>query len=335
MSVNFSWPIYGHPKQIHFLQESLRQNKLANTYLFYGAKGLGKKLISRYFAASLFCTHPEVKPCNKCQTCRQVKNGTWPNFYSLGKNREDLSAENVKEFLAKLSLTAADGGYKLVIIQGVENINMFSANAMLKVLEEPPKNTTIILIADRINNLPSTVISRCQLLKFQPLDKKSMQSWLENFDFKEEEKQTILNLSFGKPGLALEFIEDKLVNLKTDYDFLIKLLSGDTFSSLQTLDHWFTALKKEYPHYKIYELGEKTAHHLDLLELILRDILWIKLSRQPANILYQETLTKLANQYNPAIILKNFLAIDKIKRQLKNNVSPLVLWENLILGFKI
>jgi DNA polymerase-3 subunit delta' len=303
--------------------------------LFYGAKGLGKKLIARYFVSSLFCEHLEVKPCNKCRTCKQVSQGTFPNFYTLGKNREDLSAENIKEFLAKLSLTAADGGNKLVIIQGVENINLFSANALLKTLEEPPKNTTIILIADRINNLPSTVISRCQLLKFQPLDKKSMQSWLENFDFGEEEKQTILNLSFGKPGLALEFIEDKLAGFKIDCDFLIKLLSSDTLSSLQTMDHWFTALKKEYPHYKIYELGAKTAKHLDLLELILRDILWIKLSRQPVNVLYQEVLTKLANQYSSATILKNFLAIDKIKRQLKNNVSPLMLWEKLILDFKI
>jgi len=67
----------------------------------------------------------------------------------------------------------------------------------------------------------------------------------------------------------------------------------------------------------------------------LRDILWIKLSRQPVNVLYQEVLTKLANQYSSATILKNFLAIDKIKRQLKNNVSPLMLWEKLILDFKI
>jgi DNA polymerase III subunit delta' len=334
MSVNFSWPIYGHQQQISFLQESIRQHKLANTYLFYGPRGLGKKLVAYNFAKSLFCQAEDNKPCQKCDACQQINKGVFADLHILGKDQDELSADHIKEFLARLSLTSSSGGHKLAIIQKVDKINLFSANALLKTLEEPPKNTTIILVADQINNLPATVISRCQLLKFCSLDKVAMQEWLGSFDFLAEEKNTVLNLSFGKPGLALEYMDDKLVSFKENCDFLIKLLSNDTLAALQTLDHWFTALKKAHPNYKIYELGEHTTLQLNLLELVLRDILWIKLGRQPINTIYQEQLQDLAKQYQPGILLKNLLKLNNIKKQLKNNVSPLLSWENLVLNFK-
>jgi len=129
-------------------------------------------------------------------------------------------------------------------------------------------------------------------------------------------------------------MDDKLVSFKENCDFLIKLLSNDTLAALQTLDHWFTALKKAHPNYKIYELGEHTTLQLNLLELVLRDILWIKLGRQPINTIYQEQLQDLAKQYQPGILLKNLLKLNNIKKQLKNNVSPLLSWENLVLNFK-
>jgi DNA polymerase-3 subunit delta' len=335
MSVNFTWPIYGHQQQINFLQESIRQYKLANTYLFYGPRGLGKKLVAYNFAKSLFCQHENEKPCQKCAVCQKINKGVFADLHILGKNPEDLSADNIKDFLASLSLSSSLGGHKLAIIQKVETINLFSANALLKILEEPPKNTTIILIADQINNLPATIISRCQLLKFRSLDKEAMEKWLINFDLTDEEKGTLLNLSFGKPGLALEYMEDKLESFKESCDFLIKLLGTDTLAALQTLDHWFTALKKENPSYKIYELGEHTVRYLNLLELILRDIMWIKLGRKPINIIYKDQLTVLSKQYQLSALLKNLLNLNKIKKQLKNNVSPLLLWENLVLDFKL
>ncbi|MCB9802689.1 hypothetical protein H6761_01550 [Candidatus Nomurabacteria bacterium] len=334
MSVNFSWPIYGHQKQIKFLQNSLNSSNLANAYLFYGAKGLGKKMIAHHFAMSLFCQSQEARPCQKCQICHHVDQETWQDFYSLGKNPDDLSAENIKIFLGSLSLSSATGTPKLAIIEQVEKLNLHAANALLKVIEEPPKNTTIILIADSIDYLPATVISRCQLLKFQALDKRSMAEWLDNFSLAEIEKETVLNLSFGKPGRALSFMADNLNNFKEKCDWLFKLLDSETLSALQIIDAWFGALKKENTELKVSELGEETVQYLDLLELFWRDILWSKLERKVLNVLYQKELKELAIKYSYPDILKNLLSINKIKKQLRENVSPQVLWENLALNFK-
>lgn len=339
MSVNFSWPVFGHNKQISFLQNTLKQGNLANAYLFYGAKGLGKKMIAKYFVQSLFCTE-NTKPCQNCLACLRMSKGLQQNFLYLSvlktkDDTEDTQVEQVRNFLSNLSLTSFDGGYKLAIIYAVDKLNIFSLNALLKVIEEPPKNTTIILIADQINNLPATVISRCQLLKFQPLNKKDMSAWLETFSLAEVDQQTILNLSFGKPGLALEYIEDNLVNFKKDCQFLLKILSDNTFVAWQDLEHWFGILKKENPQAKVYELSQMTTHYLDLWQLLLRDILWHKLNRQVLNVLFAENIAKISQKYSVTKILHNLLSINKIRRQLKNNVTPQLVWENLLLDLKI
>ncbi len=215
--------------------------------MFYGARGLGKKLVAKYFAKSLFCQDPKVRPCGKCYHCKLIDKKTFLDLHTLGQREGELSVENIREFLHKLSLSQVSGGQKLAIIYGIDTINLHGANALLKTLEEPPRNTSIILVADNIANLPSTIMSRCQLLKFKSLTRQNMEDWLKNFDFSQDEKQTIINLSFGKPGIALGLMEDNLASFRKNCNFIIKLLSSDTWHYMQAIDKWFDVLKKEYP----------------------------------------------------------------------------------------
>ena len=242
--------------------------------------------------------------------------------------------ENIREFLHKLALSNVNSGKKLAIIYGAGNVNLFGANALLKTLEEPPRNTTIILIADSINNLPATVISRCQLIKFRSLARDDMEKWLDNYDFEEDAKQTIINLSFGKPGLALDLMNDDLASFKKSCNFIIKLLSSNTFIYMNTIDKWFEILKKEHPGFKMYELGNLTEQYLNLFEVFLRDLLWIKLDRPVVNEVYHKELQDLANQFTAKKLFQNLISLSKIKTKLKYNVSPQLLWENLLLSVK-
>ncbi|MBU1203088.1 hypothetical protein KKH39_03570 [Patescibacteria group bacterium] len=333
MPYEFKWPIYGHKNQLKFLQQAILQDKLPNTYLFYGPAGLGKKMVVDYFVKSYYCLDTKAKPCDKCDHCRMINKGTFLNVYKLG-DREDLSIENIREFLYKLSLSNFEGNHKIAIIYGTETINLFGANALLKTLEEPPTNTTIIMIADSIVDLPATVISRAQLLKFQSLSRVDMQEWLASYDYSREEKDTIINLSFGKPGVALRLMGDNLASFKKNCNFIIKLLSADTFSYMQAIDRWFEILKKEYPGYKVYELGKLTSQYLDLLEIFLRDILWIKIDKSIANEIYRTDLEKIAKNFDLKKLLNNLLSLNSVKQKIKHNVSPQLLWENLFLSIK-
>ena len=334
MSDKFNWPIYGHKNQLKFLQKVIVKDKLANTYLFYGPKGLGKKLTSKYFIKSIFCKDNNTKPCNKCYSCKSLDNNTFLDLYSLGLDKTKLKADDVKEFLHKLSLSNLNGSKKIGIIYNIDYINLFGANALLKTLEETPKDASIILIADSITNIPATIISRSQLVKFKPLELEDMKKWLENFDLEKDEKETILNLSFGRPGIALKLIDDKLANFKKSCSFLLKLLSNSTFYYMQTLDKWFDVLKKEYPEYKVNELGDLTQQYLDILELILRDILWVKIDRPVVNMIYSEQINKLAEDFQIKELINNLLSLNNVKKELKYNISPQLLWENLFLNIK-
>lgn len=329
----FNWPIYGHKNQINFLQNIIKKEQYSNAYLFYGARGLGKKFTADYFVKSIFCENSH-RPCENCKSCRMVKNNSFADFYYLGEKKDDLSAESIRNFLQRLSLSSPTNKRKIAIIARADTLNLYAANALLKTLEEPPKNTSIILIADSIEKLPSTVISRCLLLKFQPLLRKDMEEWLKNYNFDKEQTDTIINLSFGRPGLAIKFINDDLVNYNKTCNFIIKLLSSSTFYSLHTLDKWFNVLKKEYPGYKMYELGELTIDYLDIMELMLRDLLWIKFDRPVVNKVFEKELKNLADKFEKEKIMKALFDIDNLRKQISMNVSPQLLWENLFLSLK-
>lgn len=333
MSQQYKWPIYGHQNQLKFLQETISQDKLANTYLFYGPGGLGKKTITNYFVKSIFCLDDKVRPCEKCDHCQMINRGIFLDIYKVG-DREDLSIDNIREFLHKIAMSNLSGYHKIAIIYGTETINLFSANALLKTLEEPPANTTIILIANSIVNLPATVISRAQLIKFKALSKNDMTAWLKNYDFSDQERETIINLSFGRPGVALRLMADNMEQFKKSSNFIIKMLTGGTFYYMQAIDKWFAILKKEYPSYKLYELGNLTREYLDLFEVFLRDILWIKLDRPIVNKIYDKEINDLSQKFDKQSLIDNLLALNKAKEKLNHNISPQLMWENLFLSIE-
>jgi DNA polymerase-3 subunit delta' len=334
MSDKYHWPIFGHQQAINFLQNSIEQDKLAHAYLFYGSRGLGKKMIADYFSRSIFCTSTEKKPCGQCQACRLVSKGSYLDLYTLGKDEQELSVDNVREFMHSLQMTGIYGHKKVAIIYNVEKINIFGANALLKTIEEPPANTYIILISDNINLLPATVISRCQLLKFQALRRNEMEQWMESAAFNEQEKQTIINLSFGKPGLALQLMQENLEPWKKSCNFILSLLSSNTFNIMQSIEKWFAQLKKENPEARVSDLGQNTRPYIDYLEVMMRDLLWIKLDKPIVNEVFQSELNNISSSYSSEQLLNNLVRLNDYKQKLNNNVNPQLLWENIFLNLK-
>ncbi len=334
MSDKYHWPIFGHQQAINFLQNSIEQDKLAHAYLFYGSRGLGKKMIADYFSRSVFCTSIEKKPCGQCQPCRLVEKHAYLDLYTLGKDGQELSADNVRAFMHSLQMANIYGNKKIAIIYNVENMNIFGANALLKTIEEPPANTYIILISDNINLLPATVISRCQLLKFQALKKNEMERWMDSFDFQDKERQTIINLSFGKPGLALQLMQENLETWKKSCNFIVSLLSANTFNIMQSIEKWFAHLKTENPDAKVSDLGQSTRVYIDYLELMMRDLLWIKLDKPIVNEVFEAELNNISSGYSSEQLLKNLVRLNDYKQKLNKNVNPQLLWENIFLSLK-
>lgn len=191
--------ILGNKKIVDSLERALAKKNLAQSYLFCGPEALGKFLVAKEFALkltggksgaldqNLFLVEPEI----------EEKEGIF--------KEKEIKLEAVKQLQKKLSLTAVGQNYRVAIIRTAQNLNVSAQNALLKILEEPPKKAIIILVAENEQELLPTIVSRCQVKRFKLLAEKEFGEMLgTNLSNKEE----LLFWSFGRPGFLKELLDD-------------------------------------------------------------------------------------------------------------------------------
>lgn len=144
--------------------------RAVHAYLFAGPAGVGKRMAARTFAAALNCTGPEdAKPCGTCQPCQQMQAGNYAGYREITPVKGSLRLQQIKEVQDMLALASETGRYRVVVIEEAEKLTAEAANALLKILEEPPENTVFILITTQQAGVLPTVASRCGLVYFRPL----------------------------------------------------------------------------------------------------------------------------------------------------------------------
>ncbi|WP_274423938.1 DNA polymerase III subunit delta' [Chelativorans sp. YIM 93263] len=175
--------LVGHEEVRAMLAGAFRSGKMHHALLFAGARGIGKATLGFHLARHLF-DHPdgaasealgEADPSSR--TFRLVAQDAHPGLLHLTRPQSDrdkkfktvITVDEVRRVSRFLSMTPPDGGPRFVIVDPVDDMNINAANALLKNLEEPPANTTFILIAHSLGRLLPTIRSRCQVFKFQPL----------------------------------------------------------------------------------------------------------------------------------------------------------------------
>ncbi|NPA72361.1 MAG: DNA polymerase III subunit delta' [Gammaproteobacteria bacterium] len=187
-------------------------NRLGHAYLLSGPKGLGiEQFVSKAIAAAL-CLQPiEATACGQCKGCHLLTGQQHPDFYHLARleDKKEITIDQVRQLLVKLTETAHQGGYKVIWVEGVEHLNQSAFNALLKTLEEPADKTLFLLTTHALGRLPATIKSRCQLMSFTPPMLPEAIEWLH-----QQQPQTditlikrALRLSWGAPIDALAWIE--------------------------------------------------------------------------------------------------------------------------------
>jgi DNA polymerase-3 subunit delta' len=180
--------LQGHDKQQRWFQQALRKNRLASTFLFVGTSGIGKRTFARLLAKTLMCQrHPpkEWHPCGQCPSCVQVEASTHPDLLELSRpaDRAVLTMEQIagdrehrgrSGLIFDLHLSSHYGHGKVAIIDDADTLHEESANALLKLLEEPPKGVTLFLIATSLQKQLPTIRSRCQIVRFQDLSSSTL-----------------------------------------------------------------------------------------------------------------------------------------------------------------
>ena len=180
--------IQGHDPIVQQFRETLAAGRLATTYLFVGPEGVGKRTFALKLAQSLLCTASEptaLAPCGQCESCRLFAAGNHPDFQLVERERGvrslkveqfigDRDHRNQEGLCHDISLRPILSRRRVAIIDDADWFTPESANSLLKTLEEPPPGAVIILVGtSRSRQLP-TILSRSQVIRFQPLSEETV-----------------------------------------------------------------------------------------------------------------------------------------------------------------
>ncbi len=232
--------IFCQEKAISAIQSAFTSGKVAHAYIFAGPEGVGKFTTAKEFAKLLLCKKPAVKhgfadSCGQCESCRIFNAGSHPDFEHVYKElveflEEGKGKEPPVEFrlkvvhaylLDKVHNKPTLSQRKVFILTEAEKLNDESQNCLLKVLEEPPFYCCIILICTRPEALLPTIRSRCQMLRFGPIDEEKTIEKLKQSGLGEKQAKFFSRLAEGSIGLAetysqLEKTEANIYKAKTD-----------------------------------------------------------------------------------------------------------------------
>ena len=147
---------------------------MPHAFLFVGPEGIGKHAFALRLAQALLCERvpeAELDPCGECPGCLQVMAGTHPDLLRVAKpeDRQELPIRIIRDLCIDLGLKPMSGRRKVAIVDDADDLNDEAANAFLKTLEEPPPGSTLILVGTSAEGQLDTILSRCRVVRFDPL----------------------------------------------------------------------------------------------------------------------------------------------------------------------
>jgi DNA polymerase-3 subunit delta' len=293
--------IFCQDKAIGSLQRAFAAGKIAHAYIFAGPDGVGRATTARAWAKMLLCENRTrrktsdgefVDSCGTCSSCLLFDGGGHPDYVSVykelisftkeGKNKKtpvEFPIDVIREFfIEKIASRPHQGQFVVYVVHEAEKLNPYSQNAMLKTLEEPPAFCMIILLCSKIEELLPTILSRCQTLRFGPVDKSHILASLKERGIPEMSAGYWAGFSEGSLGRALDWAAldcDK----KSVYDIkkeLIVRLGDFQLADTIELAEWLSQSAKQISTAMGKVVGDISTSDLNrrAQKLLVQMVLW-------------------------------------------------------------
>lgn len=202
--------LLGNERLRENLRAALAKGRISHFYLISGPVGSGRHTLARLLAAAILCGGQD-RPCGKCAACRKVLADTHPDFITVDEaDKKTVSVELVRKASADLYIQPNEGSHKIYLFPRAQDMGIPSQNALLKVLEEPPKYGVFILLTDNPEKLLPTVRSRCTELAMTALPQRVLRGALEQ-KFPNAGSEAIaaaISRSGGFLGQAITLLEE-------------------------------------------------------------------------------------------------------------------------------
>ena len=267
--------IKGQDKPITILRGYLNSSSIKGAYLFIGPEGVGKRLIAKTFAKAVNCLNQNDDSCDTCSSCLNIDKNQHPDIHFIDNQDTDaIKIEFIRHLKKDINLKSYQGKLKVFIINDAHNLTAEAANALLKILEEPPENSLIILISAKPALLFKTIISRCKIVRFHSVKRMELKELLKkDYSLDNALAHFLAYFSEGRIGRALRLKDTDILREKNRVidEFSIFRPSGLEGLSrqdrqglrmyLNILAAWFRdiyLLKIGMPHSELINLDRKT-----------------------------------------------------------------------------
>jgi DNA polymerase-3 subunit delta' len=328
------------------LRSALRRGRLHHAYLLGGPEGVGKGTAARLLAQAANCEGPGAgsggladDACGTCGPCRKIARGTHPDVFLLEEERvmakagrwepkggrtpsKEIVVDQVRDLVDhRLSLRRFEGRRRMVLIDPADAMNVQAQNALLKTLEEPPDDTTLVLVSSSPDALLPTIKSRCLRVAFAPLPEPVIRARLEAAGQPPESARLAAALSGGSLSRALGLDAEALADRRAALEGAASLSAADA-------GRWI-AFAREH--------GEDREVAAGLGELLLvwwRDVLVAQAGGAGLAIGELEPLTRrTATALTPAEALRRRGLTERLLSALRQNATAPLAIERMLIGW--
>ncbi|GEM_PF-4115635 len=303
--------VIGHKQAIAALQGQVQAGRIGHAYLFVGLSGIGKKRVALAFASAIF--ELDGRP----DTDRLIVNNLHPDVRRWETNKKTLGVKEIREWQQMVFLPPTTATKKIILIDDAQKMTTQAQNALLKTLEEPPLDTVFILICSNISKMLSTVVSRCRVLRFNPLTLEQLKQAMQQLAIESSFYELLVLVANGSIGQALDLAE-----IFDEFD--VQQLLGEIFEVLDSGDSYQALL--------IAERLVKLDTELDMVLYLLENI-WSSALRSDEHLRHIKNVNVggllLRSQKR---LLQDCQSLMQARKQFAQYQNKQLVLENLLLG---
>lgn len=312
--------IKGNLQAIELLKSGISQDTLYGAYIFSGPEGVGKMLTAKVLAKAVNCLENTADSCDACSSCLKIEKGFHPDVSIVDALGSEIKIEYIRQLQRDISLRPYEARKKVFIINNAHNLNPESSNAFLKTLEEPPKNSLIILVTSKPGLLFKTILSRSKTIRFYPLKRQELEVVLkDSYGLDAKISHFLAYFSEGSIGKALYLKNRDILKEKNRIiDALFSMSIGTPVN---------------YPENK----REDIRGMLDILVSWVRDIYLVKSGMPQDEMIHldrKNDILRLVSRYSFSELDAVVNAISNSLLYLAQNVNTKLLLANLQLTLK-